>query len=91
MISVVFTIILVIALIFSSTIVIKRWRKTEEKDIKSIFSSICLFLMAVTNILAYWFDFLGIISWSITTILLVLGAYCTRYIYFPEKDEGKHA
>jgi hypothetical protein len=40
----------------------------------------CLYAMAVINLFAYWFNFLGVISWSITIILLLLGAYFTKYI-----------
>ncbi|MDL4842361.1 hypothetical protein [Aquibacillus rhizosphaerae] len=46
---------------------------------KSALSPICLYLIAITNLLAYWFDFMGIVSWSMTIILLMLGAYFTRY------------
>jgi glucose uptake protein GlcU len=43
--------------------------------------------MAVINLLAYWFDFLGIISGSITIILLIMGAYFTKYI--PVAEDGR--
>lgn len=42
--------------------------------------------MAITNLLAYWFNSLGIISWSITIILLILDANFTRYI--PVSESG---
>ena len=73
-------------LIFSVSIVIKKWKKTERKDIKSVFSSICLLLMAITNVLAYWLDFLGVVSWGITIILLMFGAYFTKFIYLPSGE-----
>lgn len=80
MLEVILTIILGIALIFSITVVIQKRQETGEKGIKSILTPICLYLIAVTNLLAYWLDFLGLWSWSITTCFLILAAYFTRYM-----------
>ena len=52
--------------------------------IKSALTSITFFLIAITNILAYWFHFMGLVSWTITVILLILGAYFTRYMPMSE-------
>jgi hypothetical protein len=79
------TIILIIALIFSISVVIAKRRKAGITGIKTALSSICLYLMAVINLLAYWFDFLGVVSWSITIILLFTGAYFTKYIPVAEE------
>ena len=72
------SVILIIALIFSISVVITKRRKAGVKGIKTALTSICFYLMAITNLLAYWFNFLGIISWSMTIILLILGAYFTK-------------
>jgi len=74
------SVLLIIALIFSISVVITKRRKAGVRGIKTALTSICLYLMAITNLLAYWFNFLGIISWSITIILLILGAYFTKYL-----------
>lgn len=78
------SVILIIALIFSISVVIKKRRKAGVTGIKSALTFICLYLMAIISLLAYWFNFLGIISWSINIILLILGAYFTKYISVSE-------
>ena len=78
------SVILMIALIFSISVVIKKRRKAGVTGIKSALTPICLYLMAIISLLAYWFNFLGIISWSINIILLILGAYFTKYISVSE-------
>jgi len=72
-------IILVIAFILSIPIIIRK-RNKGVTGIKSALTSICLLLMVLINILSYWFDFMGLLSSSISLILLILAAYCTRYI-----------
>lgn len=79
------TIILFIALIFSIKVVVKNRKKAGITDIKSAIPSICLFLIAITHPLAYWFDFTGLLNWSITVILLMIGAYFTKYMPVTEK------
>lgn len=46
---------------------------------------ICMYLIAVTNLLAYWFGFMGVYSWSITIILLILGVYFTKNMPISDK------
>jgi hypothetical protein len=82
---VILTILLIIALIFSISVVIAKRKKAGITGIKTALSSICLYLMAVINMLAYWFNFWGVISWSITIILLIMGAYFTKYIPVAEE------
>jgi len=79
------SVILIIALVFSISVVIIKRKRTGITGLKSALTSICLYLMAVTNLLAYWFNFLGLLSWSITIILLIFGAYFTKYI--PVSDD----
>lgn len=83
---VILSIILIVSLIFSISVVIKKRKKAGVTGIKSALSSICLYLLAVTNLFAYWFNFLGLLSWSITIILLILGAYFTKYIPVSEDE-----
>ncbi|WP_237648591.1 hypothetical protein [Sediminibacillus terrae] len=54
---------------------------------KAALTPICFYLIAVTQLLAYWLDFLGIISWTITVLLLIIGAYFTKYL--PVKEDGE--
>ncbi|WP_339162716.1 hypothetical protein MHB50_06365 [Siminovitchia sp. FSL H7-0308] len=85
MIPIILTAILLIALIFSIYVVIKKRKKAGVTGIKSALTSICFYLIAITNVLAYWLDFIGLFSWSITMILLILGAYFTRYMFVSQK------
>ncbi|MEQ6356888.1 hypothetical protein ABNX05_19855 [Lysinibacillus sp. M3] len=85
MLQIILSIILIITLIFSISVVIQKRKKASITGIKSILTSICLYLIAVTNLLAYWFDFMGLLNWSITVILLILGAYFTKYMPVPDR------
>ena len=84
MMATILSVILIIALIFSISVVITKRRKAGVTGIKSALTPICLYLIAIINLLAYWFNFLGIISWSINIILLILAAYFTKYISVSE-------
>lgn len=85
MVPVILTIILLIALVFSIFIVVQKRKKAGVTGMKSALTPICLYLVAITNILAYWFNFIGLLSWSIGVFLLLLGAYFTKYLPVPEK------
>ncbi|WP_238017218.1 hypothetical protein [Oceanobacillus jordanicus] len=80
MVHIILTIILIIALIFSVYIVIQKRKKFGITGIKSAIPSICFFLIAITHLSAYWFHFAGILSWSMTIVLLMIGAYFIRYM-----------
>ncbi|MDQ0216672.1 CHASE2 domain-containing sensor protein [Oikeobacillus pervagus] len=85
MIPIILSIILIIALVFSISTVVRKRKKAGITGIKSALTSICFYLIAVTNLLAYWFDFMGLMSWSITVILLILGSFFTKYMSMSEK------
>ena len=77
---VILTALLLIALGFSVNKVIRKRKEASITDLKSLGTSICFFLIAIVNLLAYWFDFIGIISMFLTTLLLITGAYFSRYL-----------
>ncbi len=81
------TILTVIALVFSISMNVKKRRKAGVTGMKAALTPICFYLIAVTQLLAYWLDFLGIISWTITVLLLIIGAYFTKYL--PVKEDGE--
>jgi len=85
---IILSIILIIALLFSIRVVMMKRRKAKVRGVKSLLSSICLYFIAITNLFAYWFNFLGIISWTLTMFLLILGAYYTKYIPIVENDHS---
>ena len=74
------SVLVLITLIFSITYVIRQRRSQRIKGLRTALTSICFFLIAIVNLLAYWFDFLGIWSWGISVVLLLLGAYFTKYL-----------
>ena len=79
------SIVLVIALIFAIIITIRKRKRAGITGLKTALTPICFYLIAVTNLLAYWFGLLGILNWTIMTILLILGAYFTKYLPMPEE------
>nr|WP_077212202.1 hypothetical protein [Bacillus dakarensis] len=85
MLPVILSILLVISLIFPIYIVVQKRRTAGVTGIKTALTSICFYLIAITNLLAYWFNFLGLWSWSITVMLLILGAYFTKYMGVSER------
>ncbi|MCP3029903.1 hypothetical protein LF817_00975 [Halobacillus sp. A1] len=74
------SILLIIALITSVSILIQKRKKAGVTGVKSALTSICFYLIAITNLTAYWFGFLGIFKWTLTIILLIAGAYFTKYL-----------
>ncbi|MFG6113687.1 hypothetical protein ACGTN9_00765 [Halobacillus sp. MO56] len=59
---------------------IRKRKRLGITGLKSLLTSISFFMIAIINIFAYWFDFMGIWSWLITIGLLILGAYFTKYM-----------
>lgn len=76
----IFTLLMLIAFGFSIKKIITKRKEASITGWKSLGTSLCFFLIAAINLLAYWFDFIGIISLSLTILLLIIGAYFTRYL-----------
>ena len=74
------SVILILVLMVSVSVFVKRIKKAGVTGIKSALTSICLYLMAIINLFAYWFDFSGVVTWTITTVLIILGVYFTKYL-----------
>ncbi|KAA0547107.1 hypothetical protein FZW96_14110 [Bacillus sp. BGMRC 2118] len=85
MIQILLSIILILSLIFSIMFVVRKRKKAGITGYKSMLTSICFYLIGLTNLCAYWFDFIGVWSWCITFILLIMGAYFTKYMSIVEK------
>lgn len=75
------TVVLIIIFGFSVTNLIRKKKEAQITGFKSLATSICCFLIGVVNLLAYWFDFMGIINWTLTVLLLIIGAYFTKYLH----------
>lgn len=85
MIQVILSVILIFSLVLSGLIVIKKRKKAGITGIKNALTSICFFFVGVTTLFAYWFDFMGLLSWFILVVLLILGAHFTKYM--PASDD----
>lgn len=79
------SVILIFSLLISISVMIRKRKQAGITGMKTALTSICFYLIAITNLMAYWFHFLGLVSWTITIILLILGAYFTRYLPTPEE------
>lgn len=77
---VIFSAILIITIMISGTLVVKKRRKMGLTDIKSALTPICFLLIAVVGLFAYWFNIVGLVTWFIAFVLLLLGAYFTKYM-----------
>ncbi|RIW30371.1 hypothetical protein D3H55_16670 [Bacillus salacetis] len=77
--------LLIPALIVSVILIIHKRRKANLTGFKTALTPICFFLVGVTNLSAYWFDFMGFLSWGLSVALFILGAYFTKYM--PEHNE----
>ncbi|MGE7919762.1 hypothetical protein ACQKM9_12530 [Viridibacillus sp. NPDC093762] len=80
MVPIILTIVLLITLIFSVSILIQKRKNAGITGIKSALTPIFLYLIAITHLLAYWFDIMGLFNWSITIVLLIFGAYFTKFV-----------
>lgn len=76
-------IISIVVFILVIPVIIKKRKKAGASGIKSALTSICFLLVALINILAYSFNFMGLLTWSISFLLLILAAYFTKYLPAP--------
>ena len=83
---VILTILTVTALIIATFIVFRKRKAAGLTGIKSALTPMFLFLIAIVNLLAYWFNFMGMINWVSMMVFLLLGAYFTKYTF---KTENK--
>ncbi|HDR7915706.1 TPA: hypothetical protein QCY05_005392 [Bacillus wiedmannii] len=85
MLKVMLPIVLILCVAVSMYITYEKRKKAEVKGLKSALTSICFFTLAILNLLAYWFNFGGIFIWLISIVLLLVGAYFTKYIPISKK------
>ncbi|WP_406945880.1 hypothetical protein ACJA3J_07340 [Halobacillus sp. SY10] len=80
--------LLLLGLFVSVAVFVHKRKKAGVKGWKTALTSICFYAIAVLNLVAYWLDGLGIISWVLTIFLLMLGAYYTRYMPAASQSSG---
>ncbi|WP_431802331.1 hypothetical protein [Halobacillus andaensis] len=79
------SVIIAVFLVISIAFTVKKRKKLGYKGIKSGLTPICFYLLAVTQLFAFWFNLLGIINWVLAMTLLLLGAYFTKYSIQPKE------
>ncbi|MGR5922227.1 hypothetical protein ACT7DD_27225 [Bacillus paranthracis] len=67
----------------------QKRKKAEIKGLKSALTSICFFSLAIFNLFAYWFQFGGMLTVLFSIVLLLVGAYFTKYIPISKKGTLK--
>ena len=76
--------VLIFFLLLRCILLIKK-KKSGIKGLKSALTSICFFSLAILNMFAYWFHFGGAFTWLFSIVLLLVGAYFTKYIPISKK------
>lgn len=71
---------LLVSLLFSIYKFLIRRKKAGITGFRSALPSICFFLIASINLAAGVFNLLGVISWTLTILLLLLGLYFTKHL-----------
>ncbi|ASK61806.1 hypothetical protein CFK37_06365 [Virgibacillus phasianinus] len=83
------TLVFLIIFVISIFINVKKRRAAGITGLKSGLSSICLYAVALINVVGYWFDVLGIASWLLTFGLILAAAYFTKYLpQYHDKTES---
>ncbi|QWU45149.1 hypothetical protein [Bacillus sp. NP247] len=78
-------IVIIFVLVISIYVTYQKRKKAGIKGLKSSLTSICCFLIAILNLFAYWLHFGGVFTWLVSIVLLLVGAYFTKYIPISKK------
>lgn len=73
-----------LAMMMSVVFLIMHRRKENITGFKSLLTSFCFYGIAVLNVAAYYFHFLGLATFTMTFILLLLAAYFMKHL--PRKE-----
>ncbi|KGX84775.1 hypothetical protein [Pontibacillus litoralis] len=71
---------LLIFLLLSVVFVRIQRKKRGLTGMKSAIPAICLWLIALIHLTAYWINGLGVVRWMLTVLLLMIGGYYTAYV-----------
>ncbi|WP_226671215.1 hypothetical protein [Metabacillus litoralis] len=80
MVELILSIVLLISLLASIYLTVKKRKRLGITGFKTSLTSICFFSIAGVNLVAYWFNLFGMGSWLVTMLLLFAGAYFTKYM-----------
>ncbi|MED4285099.1 hypothetical protein P4679_24575 [Priestia megaterium] len=81
--------ILIVASIalFFRKLVIERKRNNGVIPVKTILTSTCMLLFSINCFLSIVLQYIGVMSWAINLVLLLLAAYFTKYLPESKKKE----
>ncbi|WP_377890532.1 hypothetical protein [Alkalihalobacillus sp. R86527] len=88
MLSTVMAIVLMVFLVVSIIMVIKKRRKAGQTGLKSALTPICFFAIAIINLFGFLFHSLGVVIWSLNVVFLIMGAYFTKYSLVAEEHNS---
>lgn len=74
----------VLVMLFSIGMLIYKRKKEDTIGWKTLLTPICFYSIAVLNMLAYVFDFFGLLVIIVTLLLLFLAAYFMKHL--PRKE-----
>jgi hypothetical protein len=66
--------------VITFSVAVRKRKRAGISGLKSTIPSIALFLIVLIHIIAYWFQFFGFFSLTITVGLIIVAAYFTTYI-----------
>lgn len=78
-------IVFILIVVVSMYITYEKRKKAGIKGLKSALTSICFFAIAILNFCAYSFNFGSMFTWLFSIVLLLVGAYFTKYIPISKK------
>jgi len=78
-------VIFLCTMLLSIFMLMKKRKKENITGIKTLLTSLCFYGIATLNMAAYLFNFLGLLTFLVTIILLFLAAYFKRYL--PRKGD----
>ncbi|MGX9929849.1 hypothetical protein ACW0KB_01210 [Virgibacillus salarius] len=67
-------------MLIAGFVIIRNRKRAGVTGMKTALTPICLLLSACINYVAYVFQLMGIASWGISILLLVLAAYFTKHL-----------
>ncbi|KHF38360.1 hypothetical protein [Halalkalibacter okhensis] len=80
-------VITIAVVVFSAAILYhKRTKVKNVHGIKGWVSPVCMVLTPVFMLFAHLFDVVGIISWAVFFVLLLVAAYFTKFMPVPKES-----
>lgn len=79
-------VVFLFAMMISVLMLISRRKKENITGFKPLLTSLCFYSIALLNMAAYMFSFLGLVTFIATFCLLLLAANFTKYLSRKEEQ-----